>query len=390
MDVNEEVPLLIGDTVIDIPAPAEPQATETNALTVEDRLTEDGEIGRTREVRARQRIRQVNPIISDDSTTLRNTDLAKWNDEYAINMAHAMKQKNQNKLPTLAKKNAAFWVFGLGIGAVGMGLAKHHEDLPLKEYSGEALYDLVTRENGTSVEDDDKDEEEQTHRALGQSGKAGSLDVEIGRYVPSSVYNDQSSQMPWNISASIQGSLRAQRFGSFSGSSARPRGRLTSASPLAGRGYPDGRERHSSISLTKAGDELDELEQLEITQYLEGELAPDNEDISTLTARRKSVLDGVTSTLDTESLNFLEFIQMKLDETVSTSTTPGRIAFSELLPPAETTRAVAAHGFMNILTLATKGVLAVSQAPCTDRGASSWGIRFQHGDVSLQLAGDGM
>lgn len=375
---------------MDLNAPAGPQATENNDLSVEDRLMEDGEIERTEEARARQRIRQVKPIIPDDGTTLRNTDLAKWNDEYATNMAHAMKQKNQNKLPTLAKKNAAFWVFGLGIGSVGMGLGKHHEDLPLKVYSGEALYDLVSGEKGTyPVEDEDKDEE-QTRRALGQSGKAESLDVEIGRHAPSSVYDDRSSQMPWNITASIQGSLRGQRFGSISGSSARPRGRLTSASPLAGRGYPDGRERHSSLSVAKAGDELDELEQLEITQYLEGELAPDNEDISTLTARRKSILERVTSTLDTESLNFLEFIQLKLDETESTSTTPGRIAFSGLLPPAETARTVAAHGFMNVLTLATKGVLAVSQEPCTDLGASSWGLRFQHGEVSLQMAGDGM
>jgi meiotic recombination protein REC8 len=357
---------------------------------------EDGEIQRTGEARAQQRIRQAKPIISDDSTTLRNTDLAKWNYEYADNMAQAMKQKKQNKLPTLAKKNAAFWVFGLGIGSVGMGLGKHREDGPLKEYAGDELYGLLSGKSGShQLEDDENDDEEQARRALGQPGhgqpgQKQSLDVEIGRHAPSSEYDDRSSQLPWNITASLQDSIRDQRFGSVSGSSARPRGRLTSASPLAGRGYPDGRERHGSLSIPNAGDDLDELEGLDITQYLEGELAPDNEDISTITARRKSMLERITSTLDTESLNFFDFIQMKLDETVSTSIKPGVITFSALLPPTETTHTVAAHGFMNVLTLATKGILAVSQEPCTDLGASSWGIRFQHGEVSLRMARGGM
>jgi meiotic recombination protein REC8 len=384
----EEVPLPMIENGMDINAQPGPQDPENNAaLSPKDCLMEDGEIERTGEARAQQRIRQVKTIISDDCTTLRNTDLAKWNDKYVANMAHATKLKKQNKLPTLAKKNAAFWVFGLGIGSVGMGLGQHREDGPLKEYSGDALYSLVSGEKASHrVGDDEKDEDRQTHRALGQSGQKQTLDVEIGRQAPSSVYDDRSSQMPWNISTSLQGSsIRGQRFGSISGSSARPHGRLISASPLAGR------DRHSSLSIPNVGDDLDELEQLDITQYLEGELAPDNEDISTLTARRKSMIDRITSTLDTESLTFFEFIQLKLDEaaTESASTKPGVITFPELLPPTETTRIVAAHGFMNVLTLATKGVLAVSQESCTDLGAGTWGIRFQHGAVSLRMAGAG-
>ncbi|OKP13581.1 Meiotic recombination protein rec8 [Penicillium subrubescens] len=378
----DEVPLPMMDDGMEINAQPGPQDPENNnALSPKDRLMEDGEIERTGEVRAQQRIRQVKNIISDDSTTLRNTDLAKWNDEYSANMAHATKLKKQNKLPTLAKKNAAFWVFGLGIGSVGMGLGQRREDGPLKEYSGDALYSLVPGEKHSHRVEPDENDEQQSHGALGHSGQKQTLDVEIGRQAPSSVYDDRSSQMPWNITASLQGSVRGQRFGSISGSSARPRGRLISASPLAGR------DRHSSLSIPNVGDDLGELEQLDITQYLEGELAPDNEDISTLTARRKSMIDRITSSLDTESLNFFEFIQMKLDE--SASTKPGVITFPELLPPTETTRIVAAHGFMNVLTLATKGVLDVSQESCTDLGAGTWGIRFQHGDISLRMTGAG-
>lgn len=264
MDINEDIPLPTGEDAMDVNAPSGPQDAENNnAMSVGDRLMEDGEIQRTGEARAQQRIRQAKPIISDDSTTLRNTDLAKWNDEYADNMAQAMKQKKQNKLPTLAKKNAAFWVFGLGIGSVGMGLGKHREDGPLKEYAGDELYGLLSGKSGShQLEDDKNDDEEQARRALGQPGQKQSLDVEIGRHAPSSVYDDRSSQLPWNITASLQDSIRDQRFGSVSGSSARPRGRLTSASPLAGRGYPDGRERHGSLSIPNAGDDLDELEGL--------------------------------------------------------------------------------------------------------------------------------
>ncbi|KAJ5166250.1 uncharacterized protein N7482_005031 [Penicillium canariense] len=389
MEITEDTMPPTGDDGGETDAPPRQQdIQQDNPLSVEDRLMVEGEIDRNAEVRAHQRIRQVKPIISDSSTTLRNTDLARWNDEYAVNMAQALKQKKLNKLPTLAKKNAAFWVFGLGIGAVGMGLGTQRAALPLKEYSGSELYDAVS--GGNSTDGDDSNIDEQGRRVRAESGQANMADVEIGRDALPSVYDDRSSQMPWNITASLQGSLRGQRFGSISGSSARPRGHLTSASPLAGRSYLDGRERLSSLSIPNPGDDLDDLEQLDIMQYLEGELAPDNEDISTITARRKSILESITAMLDQESLNFFEFIKTKLDDAKATSITSGRITFSELLPPVETTRNIAAHGFMNVLTLATKGILAVSQAPCTDLGSDSWSIRYQRGEVSLQMVGAGM
>ncbi|KAI2787234.1 hypothetical protein POX_f07597 [Penicillium oxalicum] len=386
MDTNEDIllPAPVEEQVTQ-PLPVQQNTESTLRSSVEMRMLEDGEIERAAETRARQRIRRAKVISSDNSTTLRNTDLARWNDEYAANMAQVLKQKNQNKLASLSKKNAEFWVFGLGIGSVGLGLGQHREEGPLNHYSGDALHGLISGETTFArLGNRDSTEKQESPRSRGQAVRSGSPDVEIARNAPSSAYYDRSSEMPWNITASLPSSIRGQKFSSISESSARPRGRLTSASPLAGRSYPDGRERQSSLSILNAGDELDKLEQLDITRYLESELAPDREDISTISLRRKSTSERIVSTLDAESLNFLDFIQLKLEEHSTNSSS--RIAFSWLLPPATTARNVAAQGFLNVLTLATKGALNVSQEACNGSGASSRSLSAHHGDISLQLA----
>lgn len=107
------------------------------ALAEETGLSEPTE----RERRVNQRTREAKILATDLVTTLRNTDLARWNNEYKANMVQAAKQKQLNRLPTIAKKNAAYWVFGKGIGAVGNGLDIPHIVHPLKSYSGEELYE---------------------------------------------------------------------------------------------------------------------------------------------------------------------------------------------------------------------------------------------------------
>lgn len=78
--------------------------------------------------------------ILDDRTALRNTELGNMNSDYVQNMVIALKQKQQNKLPAQAKKNASFWVFGQGIGSVGLGLGASRVPHPLQQFSGEELY----------------------------------------------------------------------------------------------------------------------------------------------------------------------------------------------------------------------------------------------------------
>lgn len=332
--------------------------------------------------------RQARTITPDGVTSLRNTDLARWNNEYQANMVSATKQKDQNKMPTVAKKNAAYWVFGKGIAAVGIGLGAQHALHPLSCFSGEDLYDTFFEEieqstkRAHSVVESETEEARHVHARTDQEDEL--MDVEIGRQAPSSVLDDHSSQMPWNVTASIQSSRRGPRFGSISElSNASRRGRLTSASPLAGRGYLDPREQ--GLGLDMPGNEADELDELDITRYLEGELAADHEDISMMGDRRASEEVRIRKELDQESLNFWEYIKDDLVGSLSE-----KRQFDQLLPPEKTSRAVATQGFMNLLTLATRGAIRVWQDPATDRGNGHWGSRYDYGAIWLSEGGSGM
>lgn len=356
------------------------------------------------ETRVRQARREAKSIVADSSTTIRNADLAQWNEEYLSNMAQAWKQKQLNKVPTLAKKNAAFWVFGKGIGSVGMGLGVDHETHPLKCYSGDELYDVVCvvfRQNGRKrAHSPDGDESGPTphrlrvHDDSRRDTEQSMRDVEMGRQGPGSLCDDHSSQMPWNITASVQSSQRGRGLGSElssrgygEGRTSRPRSRLTSASPLAGRSYLDGRERLSILSLPSY-----ELDGLDITQYLESELAVDRESLSMISTRHQSEVQLATPALDRESLNFLDFIKTTVGSQVGpswrgTGETPSQVAFSTILPPVKTSRAVATQGLMNVLTLATKGVLALYQDSYQDESSAKFGTRYRYGEIHLRLAG---
>lgn len=332
--------------------------------------------------------RQARTITPDGVTSLRNTDLARWNNDYQANMVSATKQKDQNKMPTVAKKNAAYWVFGKGIAAVGIGLGTHHAPHPLSCFSGEELYNTFFEEIKQSTKRPhsvvESDTEEARHIRARTDQEDELMDVEIGRQGPSSILDDHSSQMPWNVTASIQSSRRGPRFGSISElSNASRRGRLTSASPLAGRGYLDPREQ--GLGLDMPGNADDELDELDITRYLEGELAADHEDISVMGDRRVSEEVRIRKELDQESLNFWEFIKDDLVGSLSKER-----QFDQLLPPEKTSRAVATQGFMNLLTLATRGAILVWQDRATDRGHGHWGSRYDYGAIWLSESGSGM
>ena len=355
-----------------------------------------------------RRVRRPKEIISDDSTALRNMTLAQWNNEYVANMIQAQKQKQQNKIPTISKKNAAFWVFGQGIGSVGVGLGMDHELHPLNLYSGEDLFEAVggypQRKRGKRSVDDDEQSEGRRVRARDEQAEHLSrenidrlnMEVEVGRDAPSSLFDDRSSLMPWNITASIQSSRQRPRFGSVSELSSqgrKPRSRLTSASPLAGRSYR-GQDHLDLELLGDFGDDLD------LTRYLEGELATDRENICSLSPSKCSAIERAKSTLDQESLNFIEFMKTKMgtanDGKAGNAQSPnsntsspfatrlGQTTFASLLPPGSTTRAVATQALMNVLTLATKGVLHIHQDGYIDE-STEWAVRYRYGEIFLRL-----
>lgn len=321
-----------------------------------------------------RRIRQPKVIITDEATSLRNMELGRWNSDYVANMTEARKQKQQTKNPSISKKNAAFWVFGQGIGSVGIGLGVHHSQHPLNNFSGTSLLDAVCQRKRKHT---DEKNPERNVRTKEEELSRANLDRhnmdEVGRDAPSSILDDRSSQMPWNITASIKSSLRPRRFGSSEISSRKGRSRLASASPLAGRGYRD-------IEDLDFGDDLD------LTRYLEGELATDRGDISSISPRS---VRGVKASLDAESLHFFEFMKSRMGEkgiSLSPLASPvgrvGSITFAGLMPPVSTTRAVATQALVHVLTLATKGVVCIHQ----DRG--EWSDESGlYGEIHLRFTG---
>lgn len=196
--------------------------------------------------------------------------------------------------------------------------------------------------------------------------------------------------MPWNITASIQGS----RYGSSLQASIDNKGslhggrpgsivygydaegnpithrasRLMSASPLAGRG--PGLGGRQPLSLTGPGHEEDVLSDTNLDNYLgSDDPAYDSfqvhgpaAEVDTQTAAQSQWL---ASTLDRESQNFLDFLRARVSEQEkdghSSKASKKEIALSTLLPPGTNSRVVATQAFLHVLTLATKGAVHVSQ-----------------------------
>lgn len=138
------------------------QKTTHNRASIFDQVMEDEDAVESNAA-LQQKRRGPKVIGLDDQIALRNTDMAQLNNNYVQNMAAASKQKQRNKLPTLAKKKAAFWVFGQGIGSVGVGVGVSHVKHPLHSFSGDQLYenlqdksnDRVRKRLHSSIEEED-------------------------------------------------------------------------------------------------------------------------------------------------------------------------------------------------------------------------------------------
>jgi meiotic recombination protein REC8 len=132
----------------------------------------------------RQKKKSVKTMEVDEPQELRNAQLAQWNAEYTQNMAAASKQKEQKKLITIAKKNAEFWVFGKGIGSVGVGLVSYETPHPLNAFSGGKLLEMLTgtkktgseRKRGRKSKDDPGSSIENGRRVRPRNDEAGRSD----------------------------------------------------------------------------------------------------------------------------------------------------------------------------------------------------------------------
>lgn len=173
----------------------------------------------------------------------------------------------------------------------------------------------------------------------------------------------------------------------------RSRNRLTSASPLAGRGFP-----YDLDNLSIPGhydDDLDKLEGFDLGNYLDENVMGDsnsNADAAGPSHRSQELQNSLTeSVMDQEGLNFLGFLAAKIQslkpaEESAEGASATEITFSTLLPYQDTSATVATQGLMHILALATKGFLKVRQDEYQDQSNADDGVRYEFGEIFVSLA----
>ena len=283
----------------------------------------------TAEAPLRRRVHRARKMIPMDTRMeLRNGDLARWNQEYVANMTEALRQREPQRAAMQAKKNAEIWM--LGDGHTG----------PLSMFTGAQLLETLTGiQLGTGApkrphEDDEHAElsrrtrsrnasrsHEEAREAPDDDGNMLEYDtIEQGREAPTPLADHRhSSLMPWNHSA---GSRRPTA--NFSGTANQPTsasfealgpqlsllgsraGRLTSASPLQGRGFPTS-GADDFPPLQSQGDvpmgDADLAEEIE----LYGPAAQVDTQLAAQSQWQRATLDG-------ESMHFLEFVQSGIAE----------------------------------------------------------------------------
>lgn len=341
------------------------------APAVEQQVTSEDTVAPVR------RRRPANPKIIgfDNVMELRNGDLARWNAQYVINMTEEIRHKDTNKAAALAKKNAEFWMLG------------QHDNGPLSIFSGAKLLEALTgfklgrAGEKRPLEDEDASDSDRRVRPRGEpssdevgrgfddDGYMPMMDdtIEQGREAPTPLDDRHvSSMMPWNQSAGSQrqtGLFGGQHMptsasiggvGGQQGLISRRGSRLTSASPLIGRGAVGG--DIDEFQLPGSGIEgLDEFE-------LFGPAAEVDTQTAGMSQWQRSALDG-------ESIHFLEFVQTGIQQKGETRDDVGSdeedtqetIDFEALLPPETHSRIVAAQGLLHVLALGTKNLLKVKQ-----------------------------
>lgn len=371
------------------------------------------------EASQRKRKRKVpKPLTADNQIELANSDLKSWQVNYLANMEAARHSKEVHRAHLKAKKYAYNLMWEQGIG--GIGTSKYEN--PLGMFAGSKLREFITgiptplprTRSPKHPRDEDEDEEDSEARRVrarqdqeeDQLGRGDedalmpiyddSLPLEVGRDAPAGLDDHPSSAMPWNISASLHsfrnlppGSSSIIGRGTLPGRQssllgARPGSRLTSASPLIGRGRADlpdlppsddyellGLEspdapvgRGRTLSMTASAREAYEAEEFELFGPTAG--------VDTQTAQSHA---WIRDALATESLNFLDYVRNTIEEQALAERDeddlllgeglPGEerreVGFEVLFPPESNTAMVAAQAFHHVLTLATRDLLWVRQ-----------------------------
>lgn len=368
-----------------------------------------------RQMVRRRKVPKTLPV--DLTISLRNTDLRDWQTSYGQNMLSAIQKKEGHIVTRIAKEKAYNWIFGRGIGDVGNGVGASKLQSPLAMFAGDSLK-LVILGAPTSAtthppkrgrEEDDleplgRNVRLRASQDLDQIGRGDgdafipqledSTGLEIGREARTALDDYQASAMPWNVSSSLNSHRNLPTGSSVKGLgtaigrpssilSARPGSRLTSASPLAGRGRTS-----TGVNILDSGG----LDDIELPGYADNLVGPGRTLYPLDTTAEEFELFGPSAEVDTqtaqgtqwvrdalarESMNFLEFVRSRLEEGQQdeladdgdTADLPmggmfrnnDEIGFEALFPPQSNSVMVAAQAFHHVLTLATKNLLAVNQ-----------------------------
>lgn len=353
-----------------------PKPSERRPQTQEDdeaELAEDEASSDYATAPARRKKSVVKPLKPDSIREHSSTTMRNWDRDYLKNMRAAAKAKTQHRAAAVAKKNAEYYVWGIGIGGIGEQLSSLGFPSHLDKFHGDKLRDMVLgikhdagqKRDRSSMEGDDEEEEDRRVRPRGESenieqgrdqeavygedGIAPLLDDDVpypeqGRDAPTPLAEDPSSIMPWNMSASLRssalpGANRGLHSRAGSATSLQLRGasrRLTSASPLYGRGsmlpgsapgslmprQPTsfGAAGPSSASGILGGDDdggMGGEDDYQIPDVGDEEANPDFEQYgpgAVVNTQTTGDSHWIRKTLDREAENFLDFVVSAIEE----------------------------------------------------------------------------
>jgi hypothetical protein len=318
-----------------------------------------------------RRTRVPKHIPADTTLELRNRNMIEQNNKYIENMRLQQKEHLLRLLSRQAKQNADHFILGRGINGIGKSVSSKIQT-PLSMFCGNELYEWATGirlpllNSKRGQEDSDSDTRRVRPRDDGyEFGRAGEPDdynitmlhddeVELPRERAIDL-TDVSSIMPWNISASGRGSSASRVGSALLLSSATRRSHLISASPLHGLG--------PSPAIDEEG-----FRMIDAFEDIPGSEPPREEESDVFNPVK---MPNVA--LDIENSNFLVFVKHAIERKQKDVNQLGaqlnadpqvldRVTLDELFPPKSNSRAVAAQGILQVLSLATKNLIIVEQS----------------------------
>ena len=369
-----------------------------------------------------RRARQSAIFRLEDPIEISRRELQDNNLNYLLNMAVVSEIKQSRMSATNARKHALDFLAGLGVSSSGHGLGADYISSPLfSDYSGERLLNAlaggtvllrraeVSEAHGLMQSSPDllragreQASPEDGVTALDDEGmvmdttfpNTTTMEPEIGRELETPLA-DRQSIMPWNSSAIIRSSILRGSSAGLGEGSRPPTSRMPSydaqgtssavgldfsdavgrghsgvllsrsASPSTGRGRQatGGRLRGSSIAPVL--EQLPESEDILMSEAIE-DYHLNSEDSPDQPFTQRTDTQLVTTQFNQQAENFLEFVRLFREDQDGPEVADGaeveqEITFDELLPPEQTNYTVATQGFVHLLTLATRGMLAAAQ-----------------------------